>query len=121
DKAVDNGGSHPLGRREHHAGRVRSPRHPAAPIRVARPHVDDRFPVEVDRQRTATVSAAVECAGEAAHRAGEMWIGRAVHTARQHRPAITHYFEGHTVEPTVSLNARSGIYLSVIEASSNIC
>src|SRR5690348_16356343 len=112
DEAVDDGGRHTLGRGEHHAGRVGRPGHPATPIGVARPHVDDWFPVEIDRERTPTESAAVEGACEAAHSAGEMWIGRAMNTTRQHRPAITHHFEGHTVEPTVSLYARSG-YLPI--------
>ena len=121
DEAVDDSGRHALGRGEHHGGRIRRPGHPTAPIRVAGPHVDDRFPVEVDRQCPAAESAAVERAGEAAHRAGKMGIGCAVNTARQHRPAIAHHFEGHTVECTVTSCRELGIHPSVIDASSKIC
>ena len=56
----------------------------SAPIRPPGPYVDDGFAVEVDRQRPTAVSAPREHAGEAAHRAGKVWIGCAVNTARQH-------------------------------------
>ena len=62
-------------------GGVRRPGHLAAPVRLAGPDVDDRLPVEVDRQRPAAEPAAGEHAGEAANRACKMGV----------RCAVTHH------------------------------
>lgn len=104
---VDDRGRHALGRREHHRRGIRRPRHPSGPISPPLPHVDDRLPVEIHRQRSATEPAPRKHAGKGSNDARKAWVRRTKHpparvrsVVGRNRAVIDSGVNHHTVELT---------------------